>query len=201
MKNYTLHKGPCSFLNLCTSPWEVPFLFLLCFSSLWRLLFPHRRHLSLSLCCSFFPPCGSRRAGSRRLREGAGGGVRGTRRAVAARRGGRLQLASGGARRGRAAQARERGRRRARAEAGGWRPGARAGVREAWSRRVSGTRARQRWSGRPWARGGAAGAGSGAGASGVTHEQEWSPGPGRARLGRSAGAGRAAGARPGRARV
>jgi hypothetical protein len=48
MRNYALQKGPCSFLNLRISPWEVPFPFLLCFLSLslsalsspWRFLFP-----------------------------------------------------------------------------------------------------------------------------------------------------------------
>jgi hypothetical protein len=34
MRNYALQKGPCNFLNLRTSPWKIPFLLLLCFSSL-----------------------------------------------------------------------------------------------------------------------------------------------------------------------
>jgi hypothetical protein len=121
MRNYALQKGPCSFLKSRTSPWEVPFLFLLCFSSLWRLLLPNGSislSLSLSLYCPFFPPCGSRRAGSRRLREGAGGGVRGAQRAAAARErrcaaraSGRCagerrrRVSVGGARAGRAARA------------------------------------------------------------------------------------------------
>jgi hypothetical protein len=69
MQNFTLPKGPCNFLNLRISPWEVLFLLLLCFSSLSVLplpsvSFPHRRRffwgLSLppSLCCF-----GRRRAG------------------------------------------------------------------------------------------------------------------------------------------
>jgi hypothetical protein len=146
------------------SPWEIPFLLLLYFSSPWRFLFPHRRCLSLwppTLSAPrppppLSPPCGWRcgHSGVRRTwRRGLGrGGTRasGRRRAGGAgagASGGRLRLTSGGARRGRAALVRERGWRRARAEAGGWRPGARAGMREAWSRRVSGTRARRCWSG------------------------------------------------------
>jgi hypothetical protein len=46
MRNYALQKGPCDFLNLCTSPWEIPFLLLLCFSSLSVLLLP-----GVSLSC------------------------------------------------------------------------------------------------------------------------------------------------------
>jgi hypothetical protein len=34
MRNFTLPRGPCNFLNLRISPWEVLFLFLLCSSSL-----------------------------------------------------------------------------------------------------------------------------------------------------------------------
>jgi hypothetical protein len=41
MRNFTLPRGPCSFLNSCISPWEIPFLLLLC---------------SSSLCHSFPPP-------------------------------------------------------------------------------------------------------------------------------------------------
>jgi hypothetical protein len=37
MRNYALQKGPCSFLKLRISPWEVSFLFLLYFFSPWHL--------------------------------------------------------------------------------------------------------------------------------------------------------------------
>jgi hypothetical protein len=43
MRNYALQKGPCNFLDLRISPWGIPFLLLLCSSSLtlfyplWRL--------------------------------------------------------------------------------------------------------------------------------------------------------------------
>jgi hypothetical protein len=48
MRNYALQKGPCNFLNLRTSPWEIPFLLLSIFPlSLFFLsrafLFPRRR--------------------------------------------------------------------------------------------------------------------------------------------------------------
>jgi hypothetical protein len=39
MRNLTLQKSPYNFLNLRMSPWEVSFLFLLCFSSPWRPFF------------------------------------------------------------------------------------------------------------------------------------------------------------------
>jgi hypothetical protein len=52
MRNYALHKGPCNFLNSRISPWEISFLFLLCFSSLSVL------PLSLSGASSWdFLPC------------------------------------------------------------------------------------------------------------------------------------------------
>jgi hypothetical protein len=66
MRNFTLPKGPYNFLNLRISPWEVLFLLLLCFSSLWRFPFLHRRRLFLG-----FPLCLLRslpQRGSRRLR-------------------------------------------------------------------------------------------------------------------------------------
>jgi hypothetical protein len=44
MGNYALQKGPCSFLNLPISPWEVSFPLLLCFSSPWCFLILCRRH-------------------------------------------------------------------------------------------------------------------------------------------------------------
>jgi hypothetical protein len=100
------------------SPFSLSPLFLLSLAP----SFSQRRHLSLSLSlslsCPFFPPRGSRRAGSRQLREGAGGGVRVARRAAAARERRRAARASGrcagercrrvsvgGARAGRAARA------------------------------------------------------------------------------------------------
>jgi hypothetical protein len=54
-------------------------------------------------------------------------------------------------------------------------------------------RARRRWSGRPRARGGTAGARSGAGASGATQEQEWSPRLGGAGVGGAGARGGAVG--------
>jgi hypothetical protein len=47
MRNFTLLRGPCNFLNLRISPWEVLFLFLLCSSSLSVLSSP-----CVSLSCS-----------------------------------------------------------------------------------------------------------------------------------------------------
>jgi hypothetical protein len=56
MRNYALQKGPCSFLNLRISPWEVSFLFLLYFSSSWRPSFfsPPAAYLSLAPSKFFF---------------------------------------------------------------------------------------------------------------------------------------------------
>jgi hypothetical protein len=56
MRNYNLPRGPCNFLNLRISPWEILLLLPLCFSSLSGVLLApllHRRHLYLG----GFPPC------------------------------------------------------------------------------------------------------------------------------------------------
>jgi hypothetical protein len=47
-------------LNLRISPWEIPFLLLLCFSSLWRLSSPRQRRLCLGHfpCLPSSPPSG-----------------------------------------------------------------------------------------------------------------------------------------------
>jgi hypothetical protein len=63
MRNLTLQRGPCNFLDLRISPWEIPFLLLLCFSPLSVLLlsgvyhsgphpYPHPGRFSLSLSLS-----------------------------------------------------------------------------------------------------------------------------------------------------
>jgi hypothetical protein len=39
MRNFTLPRGPCNFLNLRTSPWEILFLLPLCSPSLWHPFF------------------------------------------------------------------------------------------------------------------------------------------------------------------
>jgi hypothetical protein len=44
MRIYALQKGPCSFLKLHISPWEIPSVFLLCSPLSWRpFSFPHRQ--------------------------------------------------------------------------------------------------------------------------------------------------------------
>jgi hypothetical protein len=53
MRNFTLLRGPCNFLNLRISPWEILLLFLLCSSSLWRPFFFPTGGASLW----GFPPC------------------------------------------------------------------------------------------------------------------------------------------------
>jgi hypothetical protein len=108
---------------------------------------------------------------SRRARERACERVLGRRWSAGAGAGPRLAAAARGAR---AQAALERG----------------AGSTGAHWRRW---RKRESWSGWPRARGGAAGAGSSTGVSGMTQEQEWSPGPGSARVGGAGARGGAAG--------
>jgi hypothetical protein len=56
MGNFVLQKGPCNFLKLHISPWGIPFLLLLCFSSPWYFLILYwRRCLLLFLCFAFLP--------------------------------------------------------------------------------------------------------------------------------------------------
>jgi hypothetical protein len=124
MRNYALQKGPYNFLNLRISPWEVSFLFLLCFSSSWRPSFfstpaaqPHPYlHPVLSPSLSSTGRATCRRAGepvqARGRREHARGGERSgakalgrCRRAYAAR----SERARHGSRRVRALAPGERG--------------------------------------------------------------------------------------------
>jgi hypothetical protein len=59
MGNFTLPRGPCNFLNLRISPWEVLFFFLLCSSSLSVLSSPSRLSLSFLAGASIWgsSPC------------------------------------------------------------------------------------------------------------------------------------------------
>jgi hypothetical protein len=78
MGNFTLPRDPCNFLNLRTSPWEILFLLLLCFSSL----------CSSSIRRLFLPRCGcglGRARGRKRERARA-------QAAACGARGGRLRL-------------------------------------------------------------------------------------------------------------
>jgi hypothetical protein len=73
MGNYALQKGPCNFLNLRINPWEVPFHFLLCSSSLSALSTPWRLSLSFLFDRRLFqgifplPPSLSLSSSTRRL--------------------------------------------------------------------------------------------------------------------------------------
>jgi hypothetical protein len=93
MRNYALQKGPCSFLKLRISLWEVSFLFLLYFFSPWRLFlfFFHwwRSFSPVSLSLSFLwpdlatAPWGTPAPGRRRALAWAARLGRGRRRASA----------------------------------------------------------------------------------------------------------------------
>jgi hypothetical protein len=112
MRNFTLPRGPCNFLDLRISPWEIPFLLLLSISLLPGTLSfsPHRRHLSLAPSLStpaapLSPPPGSEQwQAERALGSAARGGSR------AARSGSACGRKRGGARVGAAAARRGRGR-------------------------------------------------------------------------------------------
>jgi hypothetical protein len=157
MRNYSLQKGPCNFLNSHISLWEIPFLLLLCSSSIWHYPILHRRYLSLSLSLSLslaFPLLHpARHSGKRSGRWAVRLQAAAERRALA-RACGRKR---GGARAGAAAA-----RRAARALGRRWVSAARAArLGSAWSRRGS-------WR---WRRAGRA---SGAGA-----QARWIAGAGR----------------------
>jgi hypothetical protein len=136
MRNYALQKSPCNFLNLHTSPWEIPFLLLLCFSFLSALLLsgalsvsPHRRHLSLwphPYLHPGPPSLSSTRLGTRR--RAGGGAVGGAARAEQARARAGVRASA------RAALERWHWRRAARLQAGGpKRLGRRGQARLAWA--------------------------------------------------------------------
>jgi hypothetical protein len=76
MGNLTLQKGPCSFLNLHISPWEVLFPFLLCSSFIWSLSSPTggsiQMLLFLSLSLLAFSPPSLPSTGTGRPGSGAG---------------------------------------------------------------------------------------------------------------------------------
>jgi hypothetical protein len=74
MRNYALQKGPCNFLNLRTSPWEIPFLLLLCFSSLSLLPLPSVSFPPAALLLGSSPclPSSARLQDRRRKRERSG---------------------------------------------------------------------------------------------------------------------------------
>jgi hypothetical protein len=118
MENFTLQIGPCNFLILRFSPWEVPIPFLLCFSSPSALSVPCRLFLPflhwqphLVFSASFSPlspqlkqagPSGRVARGascsSKRSAEAGGGSARGWAQAARKRRGGRRPQAARGAR-------------------------------------------------------------------------------------------------------
>jgi hypothetical protein len=71
MRIYALQKGPCSFLKLRISPWEIPSVLLLCSPLSWHpFSFPHRQ---LHPSVSFLPPslCSLRSAWTRGVRRQA----------------------------------------------------------------------------------------------------------------------------------
>jgi hypothetical protein len=144
MRNFTLPRGPCNFLNLRISHWEVLFLLLLCFSSL---------SVPLLSGAFFSPPEGASIWRSFPLPPSlgallAGAGARAALGERSADGAARLQAALGWSRRGSRRVCR-RGHARlgqCRAGASGWWPGARADAREAWSRRASGSARRGRGS-------------------------------------------------------
>jgi hypothetical protein len=165
MRNFTLLRGPCNFLILRISPWEVLFLFLLCFSPLSVLLLPG---ISLSGLHPYLHPgrpslsstrlgwCGRRRrrgcasaarAGAEAgdAREPCGSGRRWQRWRAARRGRERLRQLGAGARGRLASQARRE--LVGRAEAGGTGAGAEA---TAW--RGSGAQARGGAAARGWRR-------------------------------------------------
>jgi hypothetical protein len=72
MRNYALQKGPCNFLNLRTSPCEIPFLLLLCFSSLFPLPSVSFHPAALLLGSSPCLPSSARLQDRRRKRERSG---------------------------------------------------------------------------------------------------------------------------------
>jgi hypothetical protein len=72
MRNFTLPRGSCNFLDLRISPWEIPFLLLLSISLLPGALSfsPNRWHLSLWL-----PTGGISLSGPNRRRGSGGAGA------------------------------------------------------------------------------------------------------------------------------
>jgi hypothetical protein len=103
MGNFTLPRGPCNFLNLLIGPWEVLFLFLLCFSSLCHSFSQPAAALSERFFSSSLPLLsfwtGGSRPGALARAAPSGGCRRGSGGAgLACAGGGSLAEHSGGAR-------------------------------------------------------------------------------------------------------
>jgi hypothetical protein len=99
MRNLYFTEKSLQFSKLRTSPWEVSFLFLLCFLLTGAFLFPHRRRLfsgpSLSPSCSSLSLSSTGRAGRKRAGAGRWRSARATARRAGERRCERAREAAG----------------------------------------------------------------------------------------------------------